>query len=198
MIISISRSGSRFRKVKPSGQGHMARKWWSKGLNPSILTRACRCLEALQMLIEGCARAGRGAEGHAHVHCGKPLNSSTPHSPTLHSPTKAYPALPEVGFVLWFLWPRWQWLLCNSAGGAGGKGVGGLQLTWSLGCGWLPLGILAFSRKWTLVPEVGWKRRFRVNTHCCPLPVSNMLTQMAVSLALPGLCPLTPHCSPQA
>lgn len=78
----------RFRKVKSPGRGHMARKWWSKGLNPDNLTQECRCLEALQRLIEGCEREGRGAEGCALVHCGKPLNSSTP-----HSPTKAYPTL---------------------------------------------------------------------------------------------------------
>lgn len=93
----------------------MVRKWWSQGLNPNILTQECRCLEALQRLIEGCEREGRGAEGCTLVHCGKPLNSSTP-----HSPAKAYPTLPEVGFVSWFSCPQWQWLLCNSAGLRGG------------------------------------------------------------------------------
>lgn len=44
-------------------QGHTARKWWSKGLNPDKQTQECRCLEALERLIEGYSREGRGAEG---------------------------------------------------------------------------------------------------------------------------------------
>lgn len=79
-------------------------------MNSDNLTQECRCLETPQRLIEGCEREGRGAEGCALIHCGKPLNSPTPYSQL------ACPPLPDVCFVPQCFVPAVVVAVCYSAG----------------------------------------------------------------------------------